>query len=113
MHEPNWQSVLHLKNIIWPLIKKQLPKAEVHIYGAYPSQKVLQLNNKKDAFLVKGRAENVASVMEKAKVCLAPLLFGAGLKGKLTVHRKLLKQTEEKVEKWIRDALLMDMNIDI
>jgi glycosyltransferase involved in cell wall biosynthesis len=72
-----------LKNNIWPLIKKQLPKAEVHIYGAYPSQKVLQLNNKKDAFLIKGRAENVSSVMQKAKVCLAPLLFGAGLKGKL------------------------------
>lgn len=83
LHEPNWQSVLHLKNNIWPLIKKQLPKAEVHIYGAYPSQKVLQLNNKKDAFLIKGRAENVSSVMQKARVCLAPLLFGAGLKGKL------------------------------
>lgn len=83
LHEPNWQSVLHLKNNIWPLIKKQLPKAEIHVYGAYPSAKVLQLNNTKDGFLIKGRAENVSSVMQKAKVCLAPLLFGAGLKGKL------------------------------
>ncbi len=83
LHEPNWQSVLHLKNNIWPLIKKQLPKAEMHIYGAYPSAKVLQLNNTKDAFLIKGRAENVSAVMQKAKICLAPLLFGAGLKGKL------------------------------
>ncbi|HET8829830.1 MAG TPA: glycosyltransferase, partial [Pelobium sp.] len=83
LHEPNWQSVLHLKNNIWPFIKKQIPKAELHIYGAYPSAKVLQLNNKKDGFLIKGRTENVAEVMQKAKICLAPLLFGAGLKGKL------------------------------
>lgn len=83
LHEPNWQSVLHLKNNIWPFIKKQLPKAELHIYGAYPSAKVLQLNNKKDGFLIKGRTDNVAEVMQKAKICLAPLLFGAGLKGKL------------------------------
>jgi len=83
LHEPNWQSVLHLKNNIWPVIKKQLPKAELHIYGAYPSQKVLQLNNIKDGFMIKGRAENVSPVMQKARICLAPLLFGAGLKGKL------------------------------
>jgi glycosyltransferase involved in cell wall biosynthesis len=83
LHEPNWQSVLHLKNNIWPIIRKQLPNVELHIYGAYPSAKVLQLNNVKDGFLIKGRTENVAKVMQKAKLCLAPLLFGAGLKGKL------------------------------
>ncbi|WP_017259016.1 glycosyltransferase [Pedobacter arcticus] len=83
LHEPNWQSVLNLKNHIWPLIRKALPKAELHVYGAYPSAKVLQLNNPKDGFLIKGRAVDVASVMQTAKVCLAPLLFGAGLKGKL------------------------------
>ena len=83
LHEPNWQSVLNLKNNIWPLIRKALPKTELHVYGAYPSAKVLQLNNPKDGFLIKGRAVDVASVMQTAKICLAPLLFGAGLKGKL------------------------------
>ncbi|HEX7366823.1 MAG TPA: glycosyltransferase family 4 protein [Pelobium sp.] len=83
LHEPNWQSVLHIKTNIWPHIRERLPKAEVHIYGAYPSNKVFQLNSVKDGFLVKGRAENVAETMQKARVCLAPLLFGAGLKGKL------------------------------
>jgi O-antigen biosynthesis protein len=83
LHEPNWNSVLYLKEEIWPLIRKQLPDAELHIYGAYPSPKVNQLNQKKDGFLIKGRAENAKEVMQKAKVCLAPLRFGAGLKGKL------------------------------
>ncbi len=83
LHEPNWNSVLFLKEEIWPLIKKALPQAEMHIYGAYPSQKVDQLHNSKDGFLIKGRAPEVTTVMRNARVCLAPLRFGAGLKGKL------------------------------
>lgn len=82
-HEPNWDAVLYLKEIIFPLIKKQLPKAILKIYGAYPVQKVLQLNNPKEGFFVLGRAENANEVVGNAKVCLAPLRFGAGIKGKL------------------------------
>ena len=83
LHEPNYNSILYLKESIWPLIKKQLPKAELHIYGAYASQKVNQLQNNKDGFLIKGFANDVNEVMQNAKICLAPLRFGAGLKGKL------------------------------
>lgn len=83
LHEPNYNAVLYLKETIWPLIKKQLPKAELHIYGAYASQKVNQLNNIKEGFLIKGFANDVNMVMQQAKVCLAPVRFGAGLKGKL------------------------------
>ena len=60
-----------------------MPKAEIHIYGAYPSKKVFDLNNLKEGFLIKGRADSVERVMKKTKVCLAPLRFGAGIKGKL------------------------------
>ncbi len=83
LHEPNYQAVIFLKNEIWPSIRKKLPEAEMHIFGAYPSEKVNQLNNPKEGFLVKGRVRNVKDVMEKARVCLSPLVFGAGLKGKL------------------------------
>ncbi|WP_121667880.1 glycosyltransferase [Mesonia aquimarina] len=82
LHAPNWDAVLYLKNNIWPLIRKQLPKAKLHIYGAYASQKVLQLQNKRQGFLVEGRTENPAENFEKAKILLAPLRFGAGIKGK-------------------------------
>lgn len=81
-HEPNWNMVLYLKERIWPLIKKELPEAELHVYGSYPSGKVTQLHNEKQGFLVKGWAEDANQVMQKAKVCLAPLRFGAGIKGK-------------------------------
>ena len=83
LHEPNYNAVLYLKETIWPLIRKQLPKAELHIYGAYASQKVTQLNNVKEGFLIKGFVDDVHTAMQQAKVCLAPVRFGAGLKGKL------------------------------
>lgn len=83
LHEPNYKAVLYLKQTVWPLIKKQLPKAQLHIYGAYASQKVNQLHNEKEGFLIQGFADDVNQVMQMSKICLAPLQFGAGLKGKL------------------------------
>ena len=82
LHEPNWQTVLQLKKI-WKNIKNQLPETEIHIYGAYATEKVFQLHNQKEGFIIKGRAENVESVFSQAKVLLAPIPFGAGIKGKL------------------------------
>jgi glycosyltransferase involved in cell wall biosynthesis len=83
-HAPNWDAVLQLKQHIWPLIRKQLPKAEMHIYGAYPPPKATQLHNAKQGFHIKGWAEDAKAVMQQARVCLAPLRFGAGIKGKLS-----------------------------
>ncbi|GLQ31753.1 glycosyltransferase [Litoribrevibacter albus] len=82
-HEPNWDAVRYLKESIWPNIRKKLPEAELHVYGAYPPKKATQLHNEKQGFLVKGWAEDAIEVVSKAKVLLAPLRFGAGLKGKL------------------------------
>jgi len=81
-HEPNYNSVLYLKETIWPLLKQELPDAELHVYGSYPTQKVTQLENKAARFFIKGWADDVNEVMKSARVCLAPLRFGAGLKGK-------------------------------
>ncbi|MFV8339997.1 glycosyltransferase [Flavobacterium sp. LB3P21] len=83
LHEPNWNAVQYLKVIIWPLIKKRQPEAVLNVYGAYPSQKVLQLHNKKEGFLIMGRAIDAQEVVREARVVLAPLRFGAGIKGKL------------------------------
>ncbi|MCG9879542.1 MAG: glycosyltransferase family 4 protein [Bacteroidia bacterium] len=81
-HEPNWQTLRFLKQEIWPALHKLLPKAELHVYGAYPSEKVFQLHNVKQGFLVKGRATDAKLVVSQAKVLLAPIVYGAGLKGK-------------------------------
>ena len=82
LHEPNWQTVILLKKY-WPTIKKQLPNAQLHVYGSYVTEKAKQLHNEKEGFLIQGRAEEVASLFLNAKVLLAPIPYGAGLKGKL------------------------------
>ncbi|RYZ81185.1 MAG: glycosyltransferase, partial [Moraxellaceae bacterium] len=87
-HEPNWDAVLYLKHAIWPRIFEGVKKAtgenvELHIYGAYPPPKATQLHQPKNGFLVKGWVESATQVMCGSRVCLAPLRFGAGIKGKL------------------------------
>ena len=82
IHEPNWNCVQYLKQVIWPVLRKELPKAELHIYGAYASQKVEQLHNPKERFFIKGRAVDAQRTMEQYKVLLAPIQYGAGVKGK-------------------------------
>lgn len=82
-HEPNWDSVLVLKNEIWPKLKELLPDVKLNIYGAYPTQKVHQLHNSKDRFFIHGRAKSAEEVIRSARVLLAPIRFGAGIKGKL------------------------------
>lgn len=87
-HAPNWDAVLQLQKI-WPKVRKQLPDTELHIYGSYPPPKATALHNPKTGFHIKGWAKDVQEVMEQARVCVAPLRFGAGIKGKLLDAMKL------------------------
>lgn len=82
-HAPNVDAIQQLKANIWPLIRQQLPDTQLHIYGAYLPQQIAQMHRPEEGFWIKGRAENVRDVMAKARACLAPLRFGAGIKGKL------------------------------
>lgn len=83
LHAPNHDALLFLKEKIWPFIRKKMPKVELHVFGAYVTEKVKQLHNEKEGFLIKGFVEDASDVIKHAKICLAPVRFGAGLKGKL------------------------------
>ncbi|KAB1155439.1 glycosyltransferase family 4 protein [Tenacibaculum aiptasiae] len=83
-HVPNVDTVLELKKHVWEKIRKQLPKAEIHIYGAYATQQIKQLNKPQEGFLVKGFTDDAIEVISNSRVVLAPIRFGAGIKGKLT-----------------------------
>jgi O-antigen biosynthesis protein len=83
-HRPNHDSIFWLKNEIWPLIRSNLPSEEIHIYGAYAPKEVMALDNPKEGFVLKGWAENQYAVLSKYRINLAPLRFGAGIKGKIT-----------------------------
>lgn len=82
-HAPNVDAVKYLKKEIWPAIKEQLPEARLSIFGMYAPQHIQQMHNEKEGFLIKGWASSAQKAFREAKVCLAPLRFGAGLKGKV------------------------------
>jgi len=82
-HAPNVDSVLYLHKVIWPRIRTTLPSATLSVYGNYAGQQITQLHNEKMGFLIKGWAPSVEEAMQSARVCLAPLRYGAGLKGKI------------------------------
>ncbi len=82
-HKPNQDAFMMLQDQIWPEIHRRLPDAELHIYGAYCSDQFMSMSNPQAGFLVKGRAENLTELMLQYRILLAPLRFGAGLKGKL------------------------------
>ncbi|MEH6445156.1 MAG: glycosyltransferase [Oceanospirillaceae bacterium] len=83
-HAPNWDTILWLKQAIWPKIRKLMPEAQLHIFGAYPPKKATSLHNPKQGFYVQGWAEDAFEVLSQARICLSPIRFGAGIKGKFT-----------------------------
>ena len=82
-HAPNWDAVLWMKTTVWPLIRQQLPGAQLHVYGAYTPPKATALHNPAQGFHVLNWAEDALEVMSNARICMAPLRFGAGIKGKI------------------------------
>ncbi|HFS67350.1 MAG TPA: glycosyltransferase [Flavobacteriia bacterium] len=80
LHQPNVATVLLLKKI-WKKIAVKLPNTQLHIYGAYPTNKIVQLHNEEERFFIKGRLNDI-NLLKTYRVLLAPIPFGAGLKGK-------------------------------
>lgn len=83
MHAPNRDAVIFLKEAIWPLIVREIPKAKLHIYGAYLPQQILEFHQPKQGFIIHGKADHAYEVLGSARVNLAPLRYGAGIKGKV------------------------------
>lgn len=83
-HTPNRDATTWLRQEIWPALRPKLPLGtELHVYGAYADHAMNQLNNPKQGFHIKGRAENALNLMHQYRINLAPLRFGAGQKGKI------------------------------
>ncbi|MCW1953101.1 MAG: glycosyltransferase family 4 protein [Flavobacteriia bacterium] len=83
IHKPNKDAIKWLYSHIWPEILKLQPKASVQIFGAYLPQEILELDQQKKGFYVRGQALEISDVFMSARINLAPLRFGAGIKGKL------------------------------
>lgn len=82
LHEPNVDAVETLRKEVWPILRKKLPNSELHIYGAYVTPHIQQMHKPEEGFIVKGRATHARNTLSAYRMLLAPLRFGAGLKGK-------------------------------
>ena len=81
-HAPNLDAVAQLKEL-WPAIRKAVPSANLRIYGAYAPPHVEAWNNPTNGFHIAGWVADLPATMRCARVQLAPIRFGAGLKGKI------------------------------
>lgn len=82
-HLPNIEAIGRLKNEIWPLIRNKLPQSKLGVYGAYMPESIKKMHAPKEGFHIMGHANDSGEVISNARLNLAPLSFGAGIKGKL------------------------------
>jgi hypothetical protein len=92
-HDPNRDAVQVLQDYIWPRLRQELPTANLFIYGAYRDTN--NNNNKSgkmrhrrslspsDGWHLMDYTPSLDNVFDKKRVSLAPLRFGAGIKGKI------------------------------
>ncbi|MFK3772256.1 glycosyltransferase [Pseudomonas sp. NPDC089406] len=79
----NIDALLWIRHNLWPMLRRRLPDAQLHIHGANPSAKVQALHAPDEGLHFKGWVADSDAAMAGARVCLAPLRSGAGVKGQL------------------------------
>lgn len=80
-HKPNLDAVLYFVADIWSIIQKRIPDMKFHIIGSEPPREILDLAG--DSIIVAGHIENLSEYFNHCKLSIAPLRYGAGLKGKV------------------------------
>jgi glycosyltransferase involved in cell wall biosynthesis/uncharacterized small protein (DUF1192 family) len=81
-HEPNVDAVLWFAREIWPLVRARAPEAEVCIVGAEVPAEIEALGAE-PGITVLGYVDNLRPIFDKARMMVAPLRYGAGMKGKV------------------------------
>lgn len=81
-HTPNVDAVLWFVEKVWPRIHKALPEVLFNIVGSEMPKVVLDLSRTPGVKIV-GFAPDLDPILEGSRLSVAPLLFGAGIKGKV------------------------------
>ncbi|MBL7715431.1 MAG: glycosyltransferase family 4 protein [Bdellovibrionales bacterium] len=82
-HPPNLDAVRFLKFQLWPEVRRKIPDATLSIFGAYPSKEAMAWSNPREGFVVLGPADDSRAMLSSVRVLVAPIRFGAGVKGKI------------------------------
>ena len=83
-HPPNVDAVLWFAREVFPRIREQLPQVVFHCIGAGPPAQVRALAAQ-PGIQVHGYVPDITPYMDGARVAVAPLRFGAGVKGKVNL----------------------------
>jgi O-antigen biosynthesis protein len=81
-HAPNADAVIFFSKEIYPLVKAWLPYAKFYIIGDKPPPAVVALAD--ENIVVTGLQPDIRPYFDNVKLSIAPLRFGAGVKGKIT-----------------------------
>ena len=80
-HQPNVDAMHWFVADIWPLIAERLPGACFHIVGSRMPASITALAS--DRVLATGFVESLDAYLDGCRLSVAPLRFGAGVKGKV------------------------------
>lgn len=80
-HQPNVDAMLWFVSEVWPAIRERLPDALFHIVGSKMPDSVAALAG--NGVIAHGFVDNVERFLDGCRVAVAPLRFGAGVKGKV------------------------------
>jgi glycosyltransferase involved in cell wall biosynthesis len=80
-HRPNVDAVLFFVQEIYPLVSKRLPDAKFYIIGDKPPPEIVALAT--EEVIVAGLQRDARPFFDSVRLSVAPLRFGAGVKGKI------------------------------
>jgi hypothetical protein len=81
-HQPNSDAVTWFVEKIWPQIRSELPECRFRIAGSNPGDEVLALARTPGVEVI-GFVPDLMPLFDSARVFVAPLRYGAGVKGKV------------------------------
>ena len=82
-HEPNVDAVRYFLDEVWPAVRLGSPDLAFHAVGA---DMPAELRRRTDpGFIAAGHVEDLASILGRVRVTVAPLRIGAGVKGKVVM----------------------------
>jgi len=80
-HSPNEDAILYFINEIMPLIEKNIPDLRLYIVGSNITERIKNLQ--RDNIVVVGYVQDLSLFLSRMRISIAPLRFGAGVKGKI------------------------------
>lgn len=82
LHPPNLDAVRFFVSEVWPTLSQLRPEARFRIVGSHAPQEILSMDGQA-GIKVDGFVQDLGPVLAECKVSIAPLRYGAGLKGKI------------------------------